>query len=58
MPLFLAHANLVVRSETRVQKLALVISLYYRNERRGLPVSSVVRHCRPFFVIYVERSTH
>jgi hypothetical protein len=55
--LLLAHLDLVVRSEARVQKLALAVSLFCRDGRRGLPVSSVVRHCRPFLFCYVGRST-
>jgi hypothetical protein len=50
-------ADLVVRSEARVQKLVSAVSLCYKDGRPGLPVSSVVRHCRPFSFCYVGRNT-
>jgi hypothetical protein len=55
--LLLAHADLVVRSEARVQKLVSAVSLCCKDGRPDLPVSSVVRHYRPFSFYYVERNT-
>src|SRR5205807_1453232 len=54
---FLAYLDFVVRSEARVQKLILVVSLFCKDGRRGLPVLSVIKHCRPFLFCYVGRST-
>jgi len=54
--LLMAYADLVVRSEAGVQKLAFAVSLYCRDGRRGIPISSVVRHCRPFCFVWLCRA--
>jgi hypothetical protein len=54
---FLAHADFIIRSKARVQKLVLAVNLCYKNRRRGLFILFIIKYYRLSSFYYVGRNT-